>query len=71
MSQSGEAGYKERNEQFLGLDVRKKRIPFQDFAWLLFNSVLLLALCGQEALLIPLDENLRYRQLSMTELRLE
>lgn len=70
MSQSGEAGYKERNEQFLGLDVRK-RIPFQDFAWLLFNSVLLLALCGQEALLIPLDENLRYRQLSMTELRLE
>lgn len=70
MSQSGEAGYKEHNEQFLGLDVRK-RIPFQDFAWLLFNSVLLLALCGQEALLIPLDENLRYRQLSMTELRLE
>lgn len=61
MSWSGEAGYKLHNEKFLGLDVRKKKIPFQDFAWPLFNSVLLLALCGKETLSIPLDENLRYR----------
>lgn len=62
MSWSGDTGYPDVNEQLLGLDATGREEDDEDGPGLcrpFFNSVLLLALCGEETLLSPLGENLK------------